>query len=85
MLNKVKEWLCGFTGDKYMHVIACCLIAYLFAETLRFNVFLCACIGFVVAMVSGVLKETLIDDSVDKTDIKADAIGAVLGAILSLL
>ena len=44
-----------------------------------------AAIGAAVAFTVGVLKEYLNDDHVDKDDIKADIIGSVSGALLSII
>lgn len=87
MYNAFTNWLCGFTGDKYVHVIACQLIAYLVARLLSIFIGkeLASVIGVVVAIIGGILKEYVKDDSVDKNDIKANVIGAILGGLQSLI
>jgi len=87
MLNKVKEWLCGFEGDKYVHVMSCWLIAFIVARVVSpfLGRWIGAATGAVAAIVFGVLKEYFKDDHVDRQDIKADAVGAVLGGLQSLI
>ena len=87
MLNSIKEWLCGFTGDKYVHVMASWLIAFIVARIVRIFLgrWIGAAVGVAEAIVCGVLKEYLRDDFVDKDDIRADIIGAVAGGLLSLI
>jgi hypothetical protein len=87
MLNSIKEWLCGFTGDKYVHVMACHLIAFLVAKVAALFVgrYIGAAIGAVVAMGAGIIKEYIVDDFVDMDDIKADLIGSLSGSLLSII
>lgn len=87
MYDRCSTWLCGFDGDKYVHFIACQLIAFLVARLLSVFVRkeLAAAIGVVVAIVGGVLKEYVKDDSVDKDDIRADIAGAITGGLQSLI
>jgi hypothetical protein len=86
-MNGLIDWLCGFTGDKYVHVMACHLIAFIVARmaSLLVGRYAGAVIGAAVAFTVGVLKEYLNDDHVDKDDIKADIIGSVSGALLSII
>lgn len=84
MLNKVKEWLCGFTADKYVHVFVCLVIALVVARIVPFGTLLSAAHGILAAMLIGLAKEW-VDDEFDCGDIKADAVGALLGALLSLI
>ena len=84
MLNKVKEWLCGFEGDKYVHVIASLVIALVTARIVPFGTLLSAAHGLLAAMLIGLAKEW-VDDEFDWSDIKADAVGALLGGLLSLI
>ena len=84
MLNNVKEWLCGFGGDKYVHVITCLVIALVTARIVPFGTLLSAAHGLLAAMLVGLAKEW-VDDEFDWNDIKADAVGAMLGALLSLI
>lgn len=84
---RLADRLCGFTADKYVHVMACHLIAFITAKIAAMAVgrLVGAAVGAAVAIIIGVAKEYLHDDHVDKGDIKADLIGAVSGALLSLI
>lgn len=84
MLNRIKEWLCGFTADKYVHVIVCLIISLVVARIVPFGTLLSAAHGLLTAMLVGLTKEW-VDDEFDWGDIKADFVGALLGALLSLI
>ena len=84
MLNRIKEWLCGFTADKYVHVIVCLIISLVVARIVPFVALLSAAHGILAAMLIGLAKEW-VDDEFDWGDIKADAVGALLGGLLSLI
>ena len=84
MLNRIKEWLCGFTADKYVHVIVCLIISLVVARIVPFGALLSAAHGLFTAMLIGLAKEW-VDDEFDWGDIKADFVGALLGALLSLI
>ena len=86
MLNKVKEWLCGFEGDKYVHVLTCQLIAFLTGKicSMFLGRWCGAAIGFVVAAGAGFFKE-IDDDTFDYGDFKADMLGAIWGALYCLI
>ena len=84
MLEKAKERLCGFEGDKYVHVITCLVIALIVARIVPFGALLSAAHGVLVAMLLGLAKEW-VDDDFDWNDIKADFVGALLGGLLSLI
>lgn len=84
MLNRIKEWLCGFTADKYVHVIVCLIISLVVARIVPFGALLSADHGLFTAMLIGLTKEW-VDDEFDWGDIKADFVGALLGALLSLI
>ena len=86
MLKRLSERLCAVTSDKYVHLLCCQYIA--FTVTMFFRTvmdrWLSAAAGLLVAIAAAAVKE-IIDDSFDWNDIKADLIGAVSGALLSLI
>lgn len=84
MLKGFINRLCGFTGDKYVHFIACMVISLVVANVLPFGNIYGAVSGVLVAIAAGLVKERF-DDHVDGKDIKADIIGAVVGGLLSLI
>ena len=81
-LSKFTDHLCRIDGDKFVHLLACQLIAFVVGKALSFfmNRYVAALIGLVVAVTIGFFKEVK-DDSFDLADFKADVIGAVWGAV----
>ena len=85
-LNKFADPLCSIGGDKFVHLLACQLIAFVVGEALSFfmNKYASAAIGLAVAVTVGFFKE-IKDDKFDLADFKADIIGAVCGCLYCLI
>lgn len=86
MLKRLSERLCAVTSDKYVHLLCCLLIAFTvtgICQTVT-DRWMAAAAGFVAAFGAGVIKEVT-DENFDWNDIKADSIGATLGAVMALL
>lgn len=83
-LRKYTDPLCEVSADKYVHVIACLIISLVVARIVPFGTLLSAAHGLLAAMLIGLAKEW-VDDEFDWGDIKADFVGALLGALLSLI
>lgn len=85
MYNAFTNWLCGFEGDKYVHVIICQVIAFVISCALSpFFGMYAVLIAFPATAAIGFFKE-IKDDFFDYDDFKADLIGAVMGIGLFLL
>lgn len=85
-LSKYTDKLCLISGDKYVHVLSCMTVSFFVSKVLSLllNKYVAAIIGFVVAVLTGVVKE-LFDDHFDRDDIKADIAGALYGFVFSLI
>ena len=85
-LRKYTDPLCEVSGDKYAHLLACQLIAFIVGKGLSFvmNKYVSALIGLVVAVVFGLFKE-IDDEAFDYDDFKADVLGAAWGALYCLV
>ncbi len=82
---KLKDCLCGISSDKYLH----CMVSLVMVQLLCAIPGVHAWLALVITLCIGIAKE-LFDKYVmgtffDKEDLKADFIGALLGAILALL
>ena len=78
--------LCNIDGDKYVHLLACQVIAY-YASLLCSVVlgrWVGAGLGFVISVTVGFFKE-LSDDKFDYDDFKFDIIGSAWGIMYFLL
>lgn len=84
-LSKFTDPLCRIDGDKFVHLLACQLIAFVVGKALSFfmNRYASAVVGLAAAVTVGFFKE-LRDDKFDYDDFKFDIIGAASGAIYFL-
>ena len=91
-MRKIVEYLKKFRKDDWMHFTLSLLMAFVLS-VLAASMLPCgvgyrltaALMGAVVAVAVGVYKEVFMDESVSFADLLADASGAVVGAILSVL
>lgn len=85
-LNKFTDPLCRISGDKFVHLLTCQLIAFVVGKALTFvmNRYVSALIGLAAAVTVGFFKE-IKDDRFDLADFKADVVGAVWGTVYCLI
>lgn len=85
-LSKFTDPLCRIGGDKFVHLLACQLIAFVVGKALSFvmNRYASAVVGLAAAVAVGFFKE-IKDDKFDLADFKADIIGAVWGCLYCLI
>lgn len=86
IFGKLASKLCAIGADKYVHFIACMLIAWVVARcTTAFGATygLSALAGLLVASAIGWYKEHT-DSVFDYDDLRADCYGAVLGVLLAI-
>ena len=81
-LNKFTDPLCKISGDKFVHLLTCQLIAFVIGKALSYvmNKYAAALIGCACAVAAGFVKE-IKDDTFDLDDFKADVLGAVWGTV----
>lgn len=84
LINKI-------SNDKYAHFIACQLITWAVSKVMQWcgvSVVLSILAGVFAAMLVGACKElydkVVQHETFDIEDIKADALGAVVGAVMSM-
>jgi VanZ family protein len=90
--DKCAEWLCSFTGDRYVHLIVGLLICYvvgrLDGRVLNRETAVAMAIGFLVAFFIAILKEVcdfFRGRGFDVNDLLFTWTGAIIGAILILI
>ena len=90
--QKVAEWICHFTGDKYVHFIVGLLLAYLLVHVgtgwLHSELLPAMFVCFIITAAIGVVKELadyLLKKGFDGVDMMATWVGAALGTLLCLL
>lgn len=91
MFNRIAESLAGIGVDKYIHFNACLFIAFGLSVLLALcvNVYVAAIVGFIPSATIGYAKEVIDRKNkgggIDKGDIKADVLGAIVGCLMSLI
>lgn len=89
MVDIVRK-LAAVGADKYIHLVACQTIAWTVCKVFShiFPWWVAMPAGFVAAMAVGVAKELLDDredgNRFDPQDIKADSVGAFMGAVMGI-
>jgi hypothetical protein len=90
--DKCAEWLCSFTGDRYVHLIIGLLICYVVGKldgrVLNRETAVAMAIGFLVAFFIAILKEVcdfFRGEPFDAKDLLFGTVGGVLGALLWLI
>ena len=93
IFERVSIWLCNIRSDRYVHLLVSLMMTFVVCMSLTLIVgtgrAVCALIGALVAMCVGIAKEwydsTRPGDCFDTTDLLADAIGCLLGFIVTAL
>lgn len=97
LYNKIAEWLCSFSQDKYVHFIIMLIFTFLFAKLMTFVFTYIECdypalfatslsiiLGLIVSF--GKEKWDLRREGVfDYNDIKADIFGIISGCLMSII
>lgn len=87
------DWVCKFSGDKYVHLIVGLIIAFVFAWLLgvttkgfpAINYAVCSVIAAGVAMLLKEVCDFMRGENFDGKDIVFGLIGGIIGALLYLL
>lgn len=91
MLSRIANYLAGVGVDKYIHFNTCLFIAFVLSVALTFfaSIWTATVIGCLATLGIGYLKEKMDQrkkgGSIDKQDMKADILGAIIGSMMSIL
>lgn len=93
IFERVAIWMCNIRSDRYAHLLVSLLLTFIVGTGLTLIVgtgrAVCALIGTLVAMCVCIAKEwydsTRPGNCFDTTDLLADAIGCLLGFIVTAL
>lgn len=85
LVNKYLGFLYNIDNDRYIHILACLILSFIFSVTsnMEFGIFFSIFISYTLTMFLGFIKE-LFDDFFDKKDILYDFIGTTIGNLLFL-
>lgn len=88
--DKIAEWLCDFTSDKYVHLLAGLLISFFVSWLVTLTTpnalsVECARCGFIIGVLVGIAKEIIDayrEKPMDCADLLFTVFGCVLGSVL---
>ena len=97
LYNKIAEWLCSFSSDKYMHFIIMLIFAFFSIKLLIFIFTYAGCdypvlfatnLAVITGLIISIGKEKwdLRREGVyEKSDVIADAFGIISGCLMSII
>ena len=81
--NKIANFLCSFTSDKYIHFIVCMILVQLIALFIPF--YYAMLIVFILGLGKEIYDSKQQDDKFDVKDLLADILGIIIeGSILMI-
>ena len=81
--NKIANFLCSFTSDKYVHFIVCMILVQLIS--LFIPVLYAMLIVFILGLCKEIFDSKQKDDKFDIKDLLADNLGIVIGGLILMI
>ena len=81
--NKIANFLCSFTSDKYVHFIVCMILVQLIS--LFISVLYAMLIVFILGLCKEIFDSKQKDDKFDIKDLLADNLGIVIGGLILMI
>ena len=78
--NKIANFLCSFTSDKYVHFIVCMILVQLIALFIPF--YYAMLIVFILGLGKEIFDSKQQDDKFDVKDLLADILGIVIEGLI---
>ncbi len=97
LYNKIAEWLCSFSSDKYMHFIIMLIFTFLFVKLMTsvftyigcdYPVLFVTSLAIIIGLIISIGKEKwdLKREGIyEKGDVIADAFGIISGCLMSII
>ena len=83
LYNKIANFLCSFTSDKYVHFIVCMILVQLIA---LFIPFYCAMlIVFILGLSKEIFDSKQKDNKFDVKDLLADILGIIIEGLILMI
>lgn len=83
LYNKIANFLCSFTSDKYVHFIVCMILVQLIA--LFIPVLYAMLIVFILGLSKEIFDSKQQDDKFDVKDLLADILGIIIGGLILMI
>ena len=81
--NKIANFLCSFTSDKYVHFIVCIILVQLIALFIPF--YYAMLIVFILGLGKEIFDSKQKDDKFDVKDLLADILGIVIEGLILMI
>ena len=81
--NKIANFLCSFTSDKYIHFIVCMILVQLIALFIPF--YYAMLIVFILGLGKEIFDSTQKDDKFDVKDLLADILGIIIEGLILMI
>ena len=83
LYNKIANFLCSFTSDKYIHFIVCIILVQLIALFIPF--YYAMLIVFILGLGKEIFDSKQKDDKFDVKDLLADILGIVIEGLILMI
>ena len=81
--NKIANFLCSFTSDKYVHFIVCIILVQLIALFIPF--YYAMLIVFILGLGKEIFDSKQQDDKFDVKDLFADILGIIIEGLILMI
>ena len=81
--NKIANFLCSFTSDRYIHFIVCMILVQLIALFIPF--YYAMLIVFILGLFKEFYDSTQKDDKFDLKDLFADSLGIITEGLILII
>ena len=83
LYNKIANFLCSFTSDKYVHFIVCIILVQLIALFIPF--YYAMLIVFILGLGKEIFDSKQKDDKFDVKDLLADILGIITEGLILMI
>ena len=83
LYNKIANFLCSFTSDKYVHFIVCMILVQLIALFIPF--YYAMLIVFILGLGKEIFDSKQKDDKFDVKDLLADILGIIIEGLILMI
>ena len=83
LYNKIANFLCSFTSDKYIHFIVCMILVQLIALSIPF--YYAMLIVFILGLGKEIFDSKQKDDKFDIKDLLADILGIIIEGLILMI
>ena len=83
LYNKIANFLCSFTSDKYIHFIVCMILVQLIALFIPF--YYAMLIVFILGLGKEIFDSKQKDDKFDIKDLLADILGIIIEGLILII